>query len=174
MRPNTDPIPTAIQYARSAREFLVCALAAGEFVKSKAIGGISHIPVMFLFGRCLELTLKSFLLHKQVSVKELSNGRPPGGLGHNLENCAARANLEGLLDIRPLTCAEWILVHVLNEVYVSKKLEYGVGPIMHPALGALEKLNKDLLHKVGLVVGYAHPDLEMWIQNLQNPPRTLI
>jgi hypothetical protein len=144
-----------------------------NLVKSKVTGGISHIPVMFLFGRCLELTLKSFLLHKDVSVKELSNIRQ-GGLGHNLENCAARANLEGLLDVRPLTCAEWILIHVLNEVYASKKLEYGVAPIMHPTLGALEKLNKDLLHKVGAVVGYAHPDLEMWIQDLQSPHRTLI
>ena len=73
---------SAFGLARYAREYFDCALAADKVVGQRTgYEVIAPAPVMYLVAHAIELALKSFLRHKDVSLKDLRS------LSHNLENC---------------------------------------------------------------------------------------
>lgn len=92
--------------------------AAAEAVLSSAKPPI--LPLAFLWGRTVELLLKSYLLSEGVSGEQLRSRK----FGHNLVALHAEARargIDGLLGTDPIDGG---IVNILNLDYGSKRLEY--------------------------------------------------
>jgi len=84
---------TPIGLSRYAEEFFDTAMAADDVVGMRT-GYEFHapVPVMYLVGHAIELSLKAFLAAKKVSLKELASRK----YGHDLEKLFERATELGL------------------------------------------------------------------------------
>ena len=71
---------------------------------------------LFLYCKSIELSLKAFLLAKDVHINEIK-----GKIGHNLERGMEEAKLLGMLDIVEVTCIYKEEVRKANYYYVSKQ-----------------------------------------------------
>ena len=110
---NSDVI-TPRGFHTHAKEFF----AAAEAVHSAP--RVQQLPLAFLWGRVIELLLKSYLLSAGVSVDELRSRK----YGHNLVALYREARARGidsLIGAEPLIDG---LVHLLNLEYGTKRLEY--------------------------------------------------
>ena len=76
------------------------------------------IPILYLFGHSIELSLKAYLLTKGLSVANVK------ALGHDLDTLLAEACHHGLDDVAPLTAKDKGRIAFVNEWYVIKRLEY--------------------------------------------------
>lgn len=147
---DNDTRTTPNGLARYAREFLEAALAADDKMGMKTgYEIIAPIPVMYLVGHSIELSLKAYLLHKGVSLTKLKN------LGHDLEKCYKKAEEHGLQQHVTLTREDIDVIGVLNKLYSTKELNYFVkGTKQFPVFGPLEALSKKLIDSVAPLVGY--------------------
>lgn len=93
---------------------------AREFAKAaegfQMIGDFSPVPY-FLYCRSIELSLKAFLLAKNVSITRLKGRK---GVGHDLERALEEAELQGLLDIVEIPCHYKEELKKANYYYVKK------------------------------------------------------
>ncbi len=71
---------------------------------------------LFLYCKSIELSLKAFLLAKDVHINEIK-----GEIGHSLERGMEEAKLLGLLDIVEVPCLYKEEVKKANYYYVSKQ-----------------------------------------------------
>ena len=110
------PRATPAGFMLDAVEFL----KAAELLLNRA-EGIS-LPIYFLFGRSIELSLKAFLLHCGVSAKHLA----AGSLGHNLLALAKEAQERGLPSHVSLNSPELGMIELLTQEYQGTKLGYRV------------------------------------------------
>ena len=142
---------SAIGLARYAREYFDCALAADEVVGQRTgYEVIAPAPVMYLVAHAIELALKSFLRHKDVSLKDLRS------LSHNLENCWSEALDAGIDDFVSLNETELETLQLIGALHATTELRYIVtGPKTYPVFGPLEKLCKKLLDAICPEVGYS-------------------
>ena len=148
-----DPTRTTpIGMARYADDFLEAALAVYE-----ARGGtwpsneVASVPVMFLVGQSLELSLKSYLLSKGVTLKEVRSK----DLGHSLRANLKKAKGLGLLTLVTLEQEEIQAISTLDQLYASKQLQYIVtGAKQWPAYELIQSAAFKLLHGVSGQVGY--------------------
>jgi len=148
-----DPARTTpIGLARYAQEFLRASLKADDGMG----GGREHdfvapIPVLYLAGHSIELALKSFLLHKGVTLRELRVK-----YGHDLGRSFKKAKELGLLGHAKFEDVELGAFAVLDDLYSSKQLEYIVtGTKAFPMFGPIESFAKKLNAAVAPLVGYA-------------------
>lgn len=141
---------TPIGFARYANEFLDAAL-----ITDVGMGGgdeydfFAPVPVMYLIGHSIELSLKSFLLH---SGKTLDDVRYD--FGHNLIQAMDAAINEGLDEHVDIDAHEIGTLKVLDELYASKQLNYIHGLKEVPSFAPLESLAKKLLETVSGIVGW--------------------
>lgn len=142
---------TAIGLARYASEFMEAAMAADEKMGDrKGFEIIPPTPVLFLRGQALELILKSFLLHKKVSLKKLRKD-----FGHNINKLLKKSKELGLEQIIKISDEDHDVIYLLNDLYSSKQLQYIVtGFKKYPSNGVLEKFVLNLIYAVGREVGY--------------------
>jgi hypothetical protein len=85
---------TATGLARYAYEYIEAALVIDDDYAQKNPGRmISPIPAYFLAHHGIELTLKSYLRHSGLSVRELGSSK----YGHDLHACYRKAKELGLL-----------------------------------------------------------------------------
>jgi len=93
---------------------------AHEFARAaegfQMIGDFSPVPY-FLYCRSIELSLKAFLLAKDVSITRLKGHK---GVGHDLEKALEEAELQGLLDIVEIPCHYKEELKKANYYYVKK------------------------------------------------------
>lgn len=144
----TTPIGTA----RFASEFYEAAIGADDTLgRRPGHETIATIPVLYLIGHSMELSLKAFLLHQGVTLRELKTH-----FGHDLGRCLKKAKELNLLDLVALDDHELSAFSVLNTLYSTKKLEYIVtGAKQFPVFGYLQTMGKKLNEAVGKLVGYS-------------------
>lgn len=148
-----DPaLTTPIGLVRYAFDFMEAARAADDKMgRKKGFEIIAPVPVMFLVGQSVELTLKAFLLSRGVPLNKLRKD-----YGHNLHRALRKAKELGLFPIAPLAEDELEAIECLNTLYSSKELQYIVtGTKTFPAFGPLERGALRLLLNVGPAVGFS-------------------
>lgn len=147
-----DPTRTTpIGVLRYASEYLEAALATEAKMGSKAAYEIVvPIPVLFLIGQSIELSLKAFLLSEGVSLRKLRYK-----YGHELHRALRKAKELGLSNFVEFSEEDLFVVELLNQLYSSKQLQYIVtGAKTFPVFGSLERMALKLCHAVGAKVGY--------------------
>jgi hypothetical protein len=92
--------------------------AAAELVHNSGIS--DPLPAFFLWGRAIELLLKSFLLSEGVSVARLKSKN----FGHNLVALMREAEARGISSLIGLNGTYRRIVQLLKFDYASKRLEY--------------------------------------------------
>ena len=139
--------------ARYAKEFREAADAADKVLGHKpGFEIMAPIPVLYLIGHSMELSLKAYLLHQGVTLNELRKT-----YGHNLRKCMKKSKELGILSILKIDEHEESAFAVLDELYSTKQLEYIVtGAKTFPIYGYLHTLSTKLLEGVGPYVGYKH------------------
>ena len=143
---------TPIGLSRYARDFLDAALSADKDIGMRPGYEIhAPVPVMYLVGHAIELSLKSFLAFKRVSLKELSSRK----YGHDLEACFKKARECGLLSIATFEGSDIEGMKVLNKLYSTKQLNYIItGAKTFPVFGPIRSFAETLLGAIGPHVGY--------------------
>ena len=149
MKRDTDTTPAG--FARYANEFLNAALIADN-----GMGGgteydhFAPVPVMYLIGHSIELSLKSYLLYSGDTVDDVRFN-----FGHNLLRALEAANDKGLNDHVTFDDVELGALEVLEKLYATKQLNYiQTGFKEFPAFGPLESLAKKVLEAVSGLVGW--------------------
>jgi hypothetical protein len=111
---------------------------------------IAPVPVMFLVGQAIELALKSLLLHRGVTLRELRTQ-----YGHGLPQLLSKAIQLGLPSGVTLSAEEESVIKLLDALYSSKQLQYIVtGAKVFPVFGPLQNVALKLIHAIGNEVGF--------------------
>ena len=146
-----DPERTsAIGMARYAFEFLEAARTVDDKIGSQhGYEIVPPIPVLYLAGHSIELSLKAYLLSRAVTLRDVRQ------LGHSLHFCFRKAKELGLLDIVQFSGQEMGAVEILDGLYSTKQLEYIVTGAKHfPIFGPVESFAIKLFNAVAEVVGF--------------------
>jgi hypothetical protein len=147
-----DPTRTTpIGLARYSSEFLEAALIADEKMgRRTGHETIAPVPVMFLIGQSIELSLKAYLLQRGVTLKKLRTK-----FGHDLHGLLRKAKELNLKNLVDLTEEELNTIEILNTLYTSKQLQYIVtGPKTFPVFGPLQRAAKKLVLAVCKEAGF--------------------
>ncbi len=141
---------TSIGLVRYAKEFHDAALGADDTLGTKSGYKVfAPIPVLYLIGHSMELSLKAFLLHKGVTLSELRTR-----FGHNLGKCLKKAKNLGLYSSVTFDESELDAFSALDCLYSTKQLEYIVtGPKTFPAFGFIHTMSQKLVTAIGPMVG---------------------
>lgn len=84
---------TPLGMIRYSHEFLEAAKIVDENIGNQpGFEIVAPIPAQYLVGHSIELSLKSFLLHRGISLRELRSGH----YGHNLHACLRKGKELGL------------------------------------------------------------------------------
>jgi len=144
---------TAIGLARYAYEYLDAAVLVDEHHGTRpGHEFISPIPAYYLASHAIELTLKAFLRHRGVPVRQLRSSRY---YGHDLRACYRKAKELGLSDIFKVRSddlrALWLLIQ-LNEKHELRYIRTGAKRF--PSWAIVEPLAVRLHQVVAPYVGY--------------------
>ena len=147
---------TPIGLVRYASEFMEAALAADDKMGAKkGYEIVAPVPVMFLVGQSIELALKSYLVDKGVTLRQLKTD-----YGHELHRSLRKAKELGLLNVVQLDAVDMNAIELLDHSYASKELQYIVtGVKTFPVFGPLERAALKLIHGVGASVGFSPKNL---------------
>lgn len=142
---------TPLGLARYAAEFFAAALAANEAAESKGNEtSVVSMPVMFLLAQSIELALKSFLLHRGESLRDLRVT-----YRHGLRRCHSKARELGFATHYAPTTDDLVALHLLDELYETKQLQYIVTGVRRiPPFSALARIASQVLHAAAAQVGY--------------------
>ena len=143
---------TAIGLARFAFEYIEAArLVDSNHRDRRPRSLISPMPAYFLAHHGLELTFKSYLRHKGVTVRELGSKR----YGHDLDACYRGAKRLGLLAIFIEHQADVGAMQMLVDMNHDHGLRYiKTGSRQFPHWSAIESVAVRLHQAVAPVVGY--------------------
>jgi hypothetical protein len=124
--------------------------AAAEAVHASKLS--DPLPKYFLWGRTIELALKSFLLAEGQPAKKLKQ------LGHDLDallHAAKERGISGLIGLDSIYCA---IIQILNWDYLSKLFEYREtgATYLLPDLTLTRQLVKRLLKGVDFHLKTSH------------------
>lgn len=142
---------TPVGLIRYAKEFHDAAIAVDLTVGMQpAYEMFAPVPVLYLIGHSIELSLKAYLLHKGVTLRELHKD-----FGHHLEKCFKKAKELGLLGSIRFDEGELSAFSVLNKLYSTKQLEYIVtGAKTIPIFGYIQTMSQKLVDAIAPMVGY--------------------
>lgn len=149
----TDRDTAPIGYARYSNEFFRAALMIDDKMGNEE-GYETHapVPVMYMIGHSIELSLKSYLLHTGTKEDQLRNE-----YGHDLIKAFDAANNAGLSKLIDYEDIELEVLSFLNKLYQSKQLNYiSVGPKQFPVFGPLQSLGEKILTSVSNEVGWRY------------------
>jgi hypothetical protein len=150
--PSDDDRTTAIGLARYAYEYIDAARVIDECDGERnPRNQISSIPAYFLAFHGIELTLKAYLRHKGVALKEI-RGKD---IGHDLHACYRKAKEHELLNVfkeqQNDKDAMWMLAK-LNDYHGLRYIRTGTKPF--PLWSIVEPLAVRLHQSVATLVGY--------------------
>lgn len=103
-------------FLKHAREFLAVAKLVPNQTEEVSL------PLYFLLGRSIELSLKAYLLACGMAQKELMSRK----FGHNIEALMNEALKRGLENEVSIESIERGAMQLLNYDYLSKRLEYRI------------------------------------------------
>jgi hypothetical protein len=149
----TDDLQTTpIGLARYAYEYLDSAILVEERATEKKPGSqISPIPAYFLAFHGIELTLKSFLRSKEVTVNQLRSRE----FGHDLCTCYRKAKEFGLAEIFKEDTKDVAVLEMLEDLNDKQGLRYiRTGSKNFPLWSIVERFAVRLHQAVALHVGY--------------------
>ena len=149
-----DPLRTTpLGMVRYSHEFMEAALAVDEMIgKHPGFEIVAPIPALYLVGHSIELSLKAFLLHNGVPLRELRSKRH---FGHSLHTCLRKAKELGLLSHVQFSRQEEGAFEVLDHLYSTKQQEYIVTGAKHfPVFGLVELFAVKLFNTVSILVGF--------------------
>jgi hypothetical protein len=137
--------------------FFAAAEATDEAIGDQpGLGPIAPVPVIFLTARAIELGLKAYLIHCGVSLAHIVDR-----LGHDLEVCLEEAERHDFSDHARLNDEDRQVLHLLNDSYRSKDLEYFFrGSKTLPEHGPLQTTAVRILDGVAEALPEAHLLLE--------------
>ena len=139
---------TAIGLARYAYDYLHAAMVVEN--NDSELGHISPIPAYFLALHGIELTLKAFLRHKGVSVKDLQKK-----YGHDIHACHRKAKELGLNDVfreMPIDADAMRMLTALNDRQGLRYIKTGMKHF--PLWSIVEPLAVRLHQAVSQLVGF--------------------
>ncbi|MEF8756411.1 MAG: hypothetical protein V5B60_21140 [Accumulibacter sp.] len=148
-----DPeLTTPIGLARYAHDFFDSSRAVDyHYGKSDGFDLVSQMPALYLIGHSIELAFKSYLLHRDITLRELRSRK----FGHDLHSCQRKAEELGLSGLVKFDSAEAAAVELLNSLYSKKQLNYiETGIKCIPEFGLLKSFAIKLIHAVSSEVGY--------------------
>ncbi|SOE97614.1 hypothetical protein SAMN05414139_10759 [Burkholderia sp. D7] len=147
-----DDRTTATGLARYAYEYIEAALVVENDHAEKHPGGqISPTPAYFLAHHGIELTLKAYLRHVGVTVRELGSKK----YGHDLHACYRKAKELGLLNIFKETQSDENAMQMLVGLNDRHGLRYiRTGMKQFPLWSIVEPLAVRLHQAVAPVVGF--------------------
>lgn len=148
---HNDPQKTTpLGMIRYAHEFMEAALAVDEKIGAKpGFEIVAPIPALYLLGHSIELSLKAYLLSREVNLRQVR------ALGHDLHACLRKAKELGLLNYVEFRSQEEGAFEILNGLYSTKQLEYIVtGAKKFPVFGPLELFSARLFNAVAGIVGF--------------------
>ena len=157
-RPDDPQRTTPLGMIRYSIEFYEAARAVDDAIGARpGYVIVAPVPAMYLIGHSIELSLKSFLLHKGTSLKSLR--RKP--LSHDLLGCLNSAIEKGLSNTIQVLEPRLGALQALNNLYRSKELNYIVtGEKDFPAFGLIQSLSFDLIEGLAPEVGYSGTPLD--------------
>lgn len=147
-----DDRTTSIGLARYDYEYIGAALVVDQDHAGKHPGSqISPVPAYFLAHRGVELTLKAYLRHSGVTVRELGSKT----YGHDLRACYRKAKELGLLKIFKETRDDLNAMQMLVGLNDRHGLRYiRTGMKQFPLWSIVEPLAVRLHQAVASAVGY--------------------
>ncbi|WP_233890104.1 hypothetical protein [Paraburkholderia flagellata] len=147
-----DDRTTSIGLARYAHEYIEAASVVDQDHAGKHPGSqISPIPAYFFVHHGVELTLKAYLRHSGVTVRELGSKK----YGHDLHACYRKAKELGLLKIFKETPDDLIAMRMLVGLNDRHGLRYiRTGMKQFPLWSIVEPLAVRLHQAVAPAVGY--------------------
>ena len=136
---------------RYSHEFMEAALAVDEKIGHRpGFEIVAPIPVLYLVGHSIELSLKSYLLQQGITLSDLRRN-----FGHNLHDSFRKAKELGLLNHVSFTNQEEGAFEILNTLYSTKQLEYIITGAKHfPIFGLVELFAVKLFNSVSVIVGF--------------------
>ncbi|WP_156529203.1 hypothetical protein [Caballeronia udeis] len=149
---NDDDRTTAIGLARFAYEYIDASRVVDNHHADKHPGEqISPMPAYFLVHHGIELTLKAYLRHAGVTIRELGSKK----YGHDLHACYRKAKELGLLNIFNETSNDLNAMQMLVGLNDRHGLRYiRTGMKQFPLWSIVEPLAVRLHQAVAPVVGY--------------------
>jgi hypothetical protein len=152
MASNDDSRTTAIGLARYALEYLEAALTVDEHMGDRPeFMKVSPIPAYFLIAHALELTLKSYLRHQGLTVKQISSR----ALGHNLNALYSKSMVLGLGNHYTASQEDSDALNLLDALNQDHQLRYiKTGSKQFPLWSIVEPFAVKLHQAVGPLVGY--------------------
>lgn len=140
-----------IGYARYANDFYrASSMIDDKMGREKGFEIAAPVPVMYMIGHSIELSLKSYLLYTGTSEDDLRTL-----YGHNLSKAFEAACNAGLKELATFEQTELEVLNILNQLYKSKELNYiRTGYKKFPPFGPVEALAKKLLVAVSKEVGW--------------------
>ena|SRR3989338_827618 len=144
---------TPLGMIRYSHEFMEAALAVDDKIGNRpGFEIVAPIPVLYLVGHSIELSLKAYLLYKGVALRELRSKRH---FGHSLHTCLRKAKELGLLSHVKFSVQEEGAFEILDNLYSTKQLEYIVTGAKHfPIFGLIEVFAVKLFNAVSGIVGF--------------------
>ena len=141
---------TSLGMARYGYEFIEAAFSVDADIGRKdGFEIISPIPVLYLLGHGIELSLKAYLLEHGSTLSELK------ALGHNLSRSFDKANEHDLHQLVSFEEGQLSAFKILDELYSTKQLEYIVtGAKQFPIFGPLQLFSVKLFNAVAGSVGF--------------------
>ena len=125
-----------------AKEFLT----AAEILLNKTPDIQSEIQfqIYFLLGRCIDLSLKSFILSRRMTSKEVKK------LSHDINALFNEAQNHGLQNMVKFDAIEAAVIQVLHIDYHSKRFEYrdSAGMYYIPNIAVTETVARKLVHSL--------------------------
>ena len=148
-----DDRTTAVGLARYAFEYISAArLVDDHAAESKPGIQISPVPAYFLALHGIELTLKSYLRHKGISLRDL---RSKNLFGHDVHACYRKAKELGLLEHFKEQQADVDAMRLLIDLNDFQGLRYiKTGAKHFPLWSTVEPLAVRLHQAVSPLVGY--------------------
>lgn len=149
---NEDDRTTAIGLARYAYEYIEAALLVDEHDADARPGNqISPVPAYFLALHGIELTLKAFLRHEGVSLRELRSKK----YGHDVHACYRKSKELGLLNRFNEQPADLDGLRMLIDLNSDQGLRYiKTGSKQFPLWSLVAPLAVRLHQAVAPLVGY--------------------
>ena len=105
---------------------------------------------MFLLGQSIELSLKAYMLHRGVTLRDLRVTYK-----HGLLRCHRKARELGFVALYAPSGEDLVALDLLDRLYETKRLQYIVtGMHRIPPFGALERIAWHILHAAAGAIGY--------------------
>ncbi|UKV72875.1 hypothetical protein FOC29_03455 [Burkholderia vietnamiensis] len=143
---------TAVGLARYAYEYIEAAMLVDDRQTEKHLGAqISPVPAYFLAHHGIELTLKSYLRFRGVTVRDLRKKQ----FGHDLHACYRKSKELGLLGLFKETDRDLNAMELLVNLNFEHGLRYiQTGMKQFPLWSIVEPLAVRLHQAVAPAVGY--------------------